>query len=183
MTWGSKKGKSRLIRELMDRGFSARRAERAVNAVFRLLGDAVARGETVEVPGGWIEARNASARSRRELRRFTHRSTGKQFYRLVIYGSRRRIRFRPNPALASMIEADKPKAPPIAPELRLVAGTAAALLGSTLGSRDLELLLEAASGSVSALLHRLEQLSQRGRKYTSFVWLEYDVRSLYWVRS
>ena len=53
----STKGKSGLIRELIAKGLSVRQAEKAVNAVFDCMSRAVRRGETVEIPGGTIQAK------------------------------------------------------------------------------------------------------------------------------
>ena len=53
----STKGKSGLIRELMAKGLSVREAEKAVNAVFDVMARGVGRGETVEIPGGTIQAK------------------------------------------------------------------------------------------------------------------------------
>src|ERR1035438_4411779 len=56
MNWKSTVGKSALIKMLMkEHGFSKRKAENAVNAVFYCMARALRRGDEVELPIGWIQ--------------------------------------------------------------------------------------------------------------------------------
>ena len=52
MYWQGNSGKTRFIKELKSLGFSYRRAEKGVNAVFKIISGALAAGDTVETPIG-----------------------------------------------------------------------------------------------------------------------------------
>jgi hypothetical protein len=175
MTWRSRKGKSGLIRKLMEKGFSARKAERAVNAVFACWSQAIARSEEVELPGGFLRA--VPPKPRRELHLFTHARTGKSFYRIVEYGKRPALRFRANLAFEPI--AVPPPPPP--QELLPAAALVQTLTGSPPGPAFLDRLLAAARGDPASLLRRLRDLRQRGRPLQGPDFLLQDVASLYWL--
>ena len=54
-------GKTGLILDLKAKGFSVRRSTKAVNAFFECMRQALARGETVEVPGDGFAPRSRRA--------------------------------------------------------------------------------------------------------------------------
>ena len=92
----STKGKSGLIRELISKGLSVREAEKAVNAVFDVMARAVKRGETVEIPGGTIQAKIMNGEPRRASQRFRDVRTGEIAVKVITYRGRRRVvKFRP----------------------------------------------------------------------------------------
>ncbi len=63
MNWRSTAGKSGLIQMLMkEHGFSKRKAEKAVNAVFDCMARALWHGKVVELPIGWIHTARPSAK-------------------------------------------------------------------------------------------------------------------------
>ena len=72
MNWRSTAGKSGLIKMLMkEHGFSKRKAEKAVNAVFHCMARALRRGDEVELPIGWIHtARPPAKRKKQKWQRF-----------------------------------------------------------------------------------------------------------------
>ena len=183
MTWRSTKGKSGLIRQLINKGFSARKAEKAVNAVFDVLSTAIASGQIVELPGGSVQAIATKAKPRQELHWFTHGGSGKRFYRFVQYGHRKVIYFRPDPALqldllvppAAETAAMAPKQP-----LEQAVELATALLRAKPSEQQLAQLLAAALGDPAILLLRLRAIQQRGR--LPYCPLDQDVASLYWFR-
>ena len=107
MTWRSNKGKSRLIRELMAKGISVRKAEKAVNAVFDCMARAVRRGEDAEIPGGRIQAKMRKGQPRRKWQRFVNVHTGKITFKMVSFRGRRRvIQFKPEQAEARQLAAE-----------------------------------------------------------------------------
>ena len=78
MNWGSKAGKSALIKMLMqEHGFSKRQSEKAVNAVFDLMARALRSGDEVELPIGWIQtAPRPAQREKRKFQRFRMSTPG-----------------------------------------------------------------------------------------------------------
>jgi nucleoid DNA-binding protein len=84
-------GKSVLVKDLMAKGFTARKAQKAVNAVFDCMKLGLWWGEPVEVPGGTIQAKIRQGRPRRKLQRFQNVQTGKTAFRLVTFQGRRRV--------------------------------------------------------------------------------------------
>jgi nucleoid DNA-binding protein len=52
----SQGGKTKLVQEVIAKGFSVRKARKAVTAVFDRIRRAVLRGEVVEIPGGTLRA-------------------------------------------------------------------------------------------------------------------------------
>ena len=97
MDWRSNKGKSKLIRELIAKGISVRKAEKGVNAVFDCMARAVRRGESVEIPGGRIQVKIRKGQPRREWQRFVNVRTGKIMFTIVDFrGKRLVVKFSPD---------------------------------------------------------------------------------------
>lgn len=87
--------RGRLVDLIESKGFSRRKADRAVAAVFRCMSRAIRRGELVEVPGGILQAVTAPP-VRRQWKRY--KAFGKVSFRVVVYHKRkRRIKFTPDP--------------------------------------------------------------------------------------
>jgi nucleoid DNA-binding protein len=86
-------GKSGLVHDLMAKGFTARKSEEAVNAVFDSMRRTLARGETVEVPGGSLRAQIRNGKPyKQHFKKRRNINTGKPFYpRVVSYPGRRRV--------------------------------------------------------------------------------------------
>src|ERR1039457_5303021 len=95
-----KGGKSRIVKDVMAKGFTAREAEEAVNAVFSLMKLALQSGGPVEVPGGTLQAKARKGKPRRKNQRFRNVNNKKIAFRLVRYpGGRRVVKFMPDPNL------------------------------------------------------------------------------------
>jgi nucleoid DNA-binding protein len=121
MNWRSTAGKSALIKMLMkDHGFSKRKAEKAVNAVFDCMARALRRGEEVELPIGWIQtAWPPAKRKKQKLQKLKDIQTGKRSLRRVLLPDKI-IRFRANPELIVKGQGPPPESappPPPSPEL------------------------------------------------------------------
>ena len=121
MNWRSTAGKSALVKMLMkEHGFSKRKSEKAVNAVFDCMARALRRGEVVELPIGWIQTAPPPAnREKRKWQRFRNiqinrkSQTKKIFSKIVTYPDKI-IRFRANPRL--IVKGPGPPAP-LSPEM------------------------------------------------------------------
>lgn len=91
-------GRDKLIRVLREKGLSVRKAERAIEAVFGTMANALRRGEVIEIPGGTLRV-VMPGRRRTELHRFRD-FNGKTKYRLLVLDRQpKQIRFTPNPQL------------------------------------------------------------------------------------
>jgi hypothetical protein len=111
----SRGGQSALIRILHLTGFSFRRAERGVQAVFKLMIEALARGEAVEIPGGVLQCHTVTRRRRVDFSKLSNIYTRERIYGLIRFpgGPRRRIRFRADPRIAfAPLPAPPRPAPP-----------------------------------------------------------------------
>ena len=190
MNWRSTAGKSALIKMLMkEHGFSKRKSEKAVNAVFHCMARALRRGDMVELPIGWMQTASPPAkRDKRRFQRFKNiqpnRNTGNKeiFSKWVTYPDTI-IRFRANPRL--IVRGPFPPPPP-SPEL-LRKGEELGELLSSLGfpdltGLDLRPLLGAAEGNLDWLLSRLRTLLREQYKFPNFSVLCGSVRNLYWIR-
>jgi nucleoid DNA-binding protein len=202
MNWHSTVGKSALIKMLMkEHGFSKRKAEKAVNAVFDCMARGLKGGEIVELPVGTMKAvRTPAKRKKRKTQKFRNiqpnRNTGKKeiFYKFVTYPDRI-IRFGPDPKL--IVRGPFPPPPP-SPEMiqkfeeleQLVFG----LVGREGTVPELRSLLAACVDPnkscaeadllpdyLDRLLARLRKLVGEGRKFTGFLSLCDTVRQLYWI--
>ena len=185
MNWRSQAGKSSLIKMLMQKhGFSKRKAERGVNGVFACMARALARGEKVELPVGWMQAVSPPGRKNRVCQRFRNIRTGKIFYRIARHPDRI-IRFRPNPKLIEKGAFPPPPPPPPSPA-RIEKGEEFDQLLAQLGFPDFTLpdvksLLAAADADLDRLLARLRLLAREGRKFSNFHILRDTVRQMYWI--
>jgi nucleoid DNA-binding protein len=190
MNWRSTAGKSALIKMLMkDHGFSKRKAEKAVNAVFDCMARALRRGEEVELPIGWIQtAWPPAKRKKQKLQKLKDIQTGKRSLRRVLLPDKI-IRFRANPELIVKGQGPPPEsAPPPPPSPELVCkGEELEQLLSRLGFPDVTRLdvgslLGAADGNLDWLLSRLRMLVREERTFVHFSVLSATVRQMYWVR-
>lgn len=179
----SNTGRARLVRELMAKGLSVRKAEKAVNAVFERMTRALRRGEIVEIPGGWIQVKWYGGKPRREWHGFRNANTGKLGYRIVTYRGRRRVvKFKPDPKL----DLARPPAPPPAYSAEQIEcrKLAEELLGGTANDQVMARLERAAQHPTpkpGALLRRLRAIRDRGWHHRTAEELAASVASLYWV--
>ena len=176
----STKGKSGLIRELMAKGLSVRRAEKAVNAVFEVMTRGVERGETVEIPGGTIQAKIMNGQPRRAKQRFRNVRTGEIYSKVVTYPGRRRVvKFRPDESL----DLTPLPAPPTAEEIEC-RQLATELIGRPADDAVMESLKRAAAlhpQKPGNLLARLRDRHQRGLRYSDASGLTADIEKVYWL--
>ena len=185
MNWHSTKGKSALIKMLMkEHGFSKRKSEKAVNAVFDCMARALRLGEVVELPIGWIHtARPPARRKKQKWQRFRNIRT-KKISRIIVCYPDKIIRFRANPRL--IVKGPGPPAP-LSPEV-IKKGEELEQLLSRLGvpnvsGLDVESLLGAADGNLDWLLSRLRRLAGEERQFNNFLILRDTVRQMYWIRN
>jgi hypothetical protein len=95
-----KAGKSRIVRDIMAKGFTARKSEKALNAVIVHMKLGLRRGEPVEVPGGTLQSKIRRGRPRKKLQRFRNINTRKIDFENISYSGRRRVvKFTPDLAL------------------------------------------------------------------------------------
>jgi nucleoid DNA-binding protein len=92
-----KGGKSRIVKDIMAQGFTARKSEQAMNAVIDSMKFALWRGEPVEVPGGTLQAKIREGKPRRKFQRFRNVHTRKTDFQFIHYSGRRRVvKFTPD---------------------------------------------------------------------------------------
>ena len=190
MDWYSNGGKSGLIRDVMAKGFSVRRSEKAVNAVFDCMRQALARDETVEVPGGSLRVQLWNGRASHRFQNFRHMKNGLRFFRRVGYPGRRRvIRFDPDLSLNldHCAEYPPPTIPITAcpwlfksqdPKQAEIWKLAAELLGAPVDTATVAVLQEAAdrySRHPEALLHMLRRRRERGHRQPTLEALAHDL--------
>jgi nucleoid DNA-binding protein len=176
----STKVKSGLIRELMAKGLSVRRAEKAVNAVFDVMTRGVERGETVEIPSGTIQTKIMIGQPRRAKQRFRNVRTGEICSKVVDYPGRRRVvKFRSDDSLDLTLLP----APPTSEEIES-RQLATELIGGPADDAVMESLKRAAAlppKKPGNLLARLRDRQQRGRRYKDASGLAADIGKLYWL--
>lgn len=78
----------RILDEIVAQGVSARKAEKGFKAVIDLMKKALARGEEVEVPNGWLLVDDAPRR-RQKLTKL-QLIDGRKTYRLCVYSRQRK---------------------------------------------------------------------------------------------
>lgn len=109
-----KRGKSALISDVRKKGFSARKAAKAVDAVFDAWKFALWCGEGVEVPGGILQAKVTKGTERATLQWFQNIATKEAMARMVHAPGRRKVvKLQPDPEL--VLIPDPPPPPPLPP--------------------------------------------------------------------
>ena len=183
MNWYSKTGRSGLVRELMEKGMSVRKAEKAVNAVFAVMARSIRRGEEVETPLGMFLVKGQEGERRQEIHAFRNVNTGQNDLAFVVYRGRRRVvKLQPNENL-DLTPLPVPPPPPTSEEIEC-RELAAELLGGRADDAVLKRLKQAAAlpptkpGNLRA---RLRNLKSRGLRYQYASNLAADVASLYWL--
>jgi nucleoid DNA-binding protein len=83
MDWNAKGGKSAIIRDVVAKGYSFRKAEKAVDAVFNAMFDALSVGETVITPIGKLTPKRRKRTKRRVFQRSVDIATRKPAYRIA----------------------------------------------------------------------------------------------------
>ena len=180
MDWRSNKGKSKLIRELMAKGISVRKAEKGVNAVFDCMARAVRRGESVEIPGGRIQVKMRKGQPRRKWQRFVNVQTRQIMSRIVDFrGQRLVVKFSPDLNLNL-----SPLPQPLTPDEIEALQLASELLGKAADLATMKKLKDtvaARPNKPGALVRRLRDLKSRGLRYRDVAELVHDIGALYWL--
>jgi len=186
MNWRSTAGKSGLVKMLMqERGFSKRKAEKAVKAVFMCMTRALWRGERVELPVGWIWASARPTKRKAEFVQNFRNIADKTLFQRFVKHPKRFLHFRPNPPL---IERGPFPPPPASPEsLRKAEEVERQFCALMKLKREMSLgefqsLLAAADNDLDRLDARLRQLLNEGRSFDNLIALCSTVRQLYWIR-
>jgi nucleoid DNA-binding protein len=176
----AKGGKSRIVKDVMAKGFTARKAEEAVNTVFSLMQLALQSGAPVEVPGGTLQAKARKGKSRMKSQRFRNVNKKKIAFRFVRYpGARRVVKFTPDPNL-DLTPLPLPETPEQVEALQL----ASALLGKPANKAIMARLQQAVEVhpfKEGALLRRLRECKSRGRTFDNVEWLANQISAFYWL--
>ena len=176
MNWDSTKGKSGLIKMLMQtHGISKRKAEKAVNAVFDCMSLGLRRDGCVELSVGVAYlASQPAGREKRVIQRFSNIQTGAKFSR-VISPPERIIRFRPDPELIQRPPFPPPPPHPPSRKWTQKVNELVQLL-TQLGFPDLPVpefkyLYDLVDYDMVRLLARLRELVREGRKFPNLYML------------
>jgi len=202
MNWRSTAGKSGLIQMLMkEHGFSKRKAEKAVNAVFDCMARALRLGEVVELPIGWIHTAPPPARrKKRKWQRFKNiqinrKSQTKEIFSKIVTYPDKIIRFRANPRL--IVKGPFPP-PPLSSgmvnNVEELEQLFLRLMGREINEPELRPLLAASvdpnkswadadlPGYLDRLLARLRQLVREEHEFLDFGTLCATIRQMYGIR-
>ena len=108
--------KGDIIQAVRAKGFSARKAAKAVNAVFDLWRFALWCGDEVEVPGGILQAKITKGKEQMSVIEFQDVNTKEPIIRTVRYPGRRRVvKLKPDPELVVVVDSPPPPSPPPPP--------------------------------------------------------------------
>lgn len=181
-----KAGKNVLIEEVMAKGFTSRKATKAVNGVLDCIKFALWCGDEVEIPGGSLQVNIRKGNPRREgLHRFKNVQTGKAMYKTVKYSGRRRVlKFKPDESLDLTPPPLPP--PPETPEQIEERQLATELLALKQPAEKafmatLQQAAEVHSCKPGALLRRLREFKARGWKFHSVDELAARVTAHHWL--
>jgi hypothetical protein len=187
MTRDSKLNKGKLVRILIEKGFSTRRARKAVNAVFAIWAKHLKYGETVAVPGGKLRVVHKEKEHR--FQRLYHFPTKKAKYRIVhrnrqkkaiVFLPALKLPFQPDP------KAKAPEAPFIErPAMREVRQLMSDLLGYPATDYELSRVaveLMNCGARPTALVERLRFVKGKALPGMSLWDLCAWVRNTYWIR-
>jgi nucleoid DNA-binding protein len=185
MDWYSNNGRSGLIRELVDKGYSLRKAAKLVNAVFDTMTDALKRGEQVEIPGGSIQVEDREGKARLELNHvFQDLETGEPVTRPVRYkGKRKIVKFVSDESLdLSPLPAAPRPARRETPEFAACRKLASELVEEPIDNIGMQLLQRVVyshARSPTALLAALRERKARGYGYETLELLAADIGSAF----
>jgi len=200
--------KRAIIHDLMAKGFTARKARKALNAVIAKWKLGLWWGEPVEVPGGTLEVKIFKGREWATLQYFQNIATKEPMVRTVHTPGRRRVvKLKPDPTMVVILEPPPPPPPPRPPpapkppppkpetaeeieERQLVTD----LLGlAKLADDGTMAILRNAVGAPpripgaqlspkpGALLRRLREMKARGRRFSFVSELAQQVSEYYWL--
>ena len=178
-----KGGKATIVKDVMAQGFTARKAQQALNAVLDLMKFAVWCGEPVEIPGGHIQSKIRQGKPRGELQKFRDVQNGELAVRLVRYPGRRRVvTFTAD--LALNLTPLPPRPLPETSEQVEARQLASELLGKAADKSIMATLQQAVEVHPfmpGALLRRLRDIKSRGWQVGDIYSLAQRVASHYWL--
>ena len=175
-----KGGKSRIVKDIMGKGFTARKAEEAVNTVFSLMQLALQSGAPVEVPGGTLQAKARKGKPRREVQRLRNVHNKKIALKLVRYpGAHRVVKFTPDLNL-DLTPPPLPESPEEL-EARAIASELLGMPASQAIMARLQQAVEVHPFKEGALLRRLRECKSRGRTFDNVEWLANQISAFYWL--
>jgi hypothetical protein len=179
-----KGGKSGIVKDVIAKGFTARKAEEAVNAVFNSWRFALRCGEPVEIPGGTIISKIRAGRPRTKSQRFTNVNTRKIDFKIIRYPGRHKVvKFIPDLAL----DLTPPAPPPIpeTPEQVEARQLASELLARPADKAVMATLQKAAELLLcrpGSLLRRLREYKDRGWLFPNNLYeLECRLAAWFWL--
>ena len=115
--------KKDFVQIVQEKGIAARKAKKAVNAVFQVMADGLRRGELVEIPGGVLRTVVKNLKRRSSSRMIHNVNKNRKEYRIIEYpgGRRRVIQFLRDRSidLEPPVPAPPPPPPPTEEELRI----------------------------------------------------------------
>jgi nucleoid DNA-binding protein len=174
-------GKSAIISDVMAKGVTARKATKAVNAVFDFMKQGLWWGEPVEVPGGTLQAKVRKGRSRRKVQKFLNIQTGMIDLQIGLFPGRRRV-LKYTPDLDLDLTPLPPPPAPETPEQVEARQLASELLGKPADRAGIatQKAVEVHPSKPGALLRRLREFKDRGMHFGDVTALAYDVSACYW---
>ncbi|MEO8372991.1 MAG: HU family DNA-binding protein [Candidatus Solibacter sp.] len=176
-----KGGKSVIVKDVMAKGVTARKAEAAVKAVFDRMTLALCSGEKVEIPGGSIQAKLRKGKRCLKWQKFRNVHTDKTESKWTWYpGHHLVVKFTPD------LELDvSPFPAPEAPELMEARQLATYLLKGKPAReeimRTLQQAVEKRPHKPGALLRRLRELKSNGYLFDNDGTLASSLYNLYWI--
>lgn len=195
--------KRTLINDVRAKGFSARKATKAVDAVFQIWKEALSCWEDVETPCGILTAAPTKGSNRREFKKVRDIRTKKLKYFMAHYPGRRRVvKLKADPALVadllplppSLLQKLTP--PPPAPEPDAEETEARQLASKLLRHPITDQMMEELKNAPGvnpyfegervafkpgALLRRLRDIERRGWSPGHLYGLVHQIASLYWI--
>jgi hypothetical protein len=184
-----KGGKHQVVKDIMAKGFTARKAEKALKAVIDHMKLGLWWGEPVETPLGTLKAKVRRGKPWRENRHkfrnvnLGNVNRGMTDARPVDYPGRRRVvKFQPNPML-DLTPLPQPPAPETTEQIE-ARELASYLLGKEVDRQAVAALQRAAETKrcvLGSLVRRLKEFKDRGWHFDSFFKLEVHVADWHWV--
>jgi nucleoid DNA-binding protein len=180
-----KTAKSLLVEEVMAKGFTSRKATKAVNAVFDRMKFALQCGDEVPIPGGTVQAQIRNGKPRRKFQRFQNVNTGKRAYKLIKYPGRHRVvKFTPDESLdLTPLPVPPPPETPEQIEARQLATELLALKRPADNAlmAKLQQAFEVHPTYHGSVLLRLREIKARGWQSLDVHSLAAHVAALYWL--
>jgi nucleoid DNA-binding protein len=180
-----KTGKSLLIQEVMAKGFTSRKAAKAVDALLDCMKHGLWCGDEVPIPGGTVQAKIRKGKPRYKLQPYRNINTGRYMLKLIHYSGRRRVvKFTPDESL-DLTPLPVPP-PPDTPEQIEARRLARELLefkqpADNALMAKLQQAVEVHPTAHGSLLPRLREFKARGWSFINIEQLAAQVAAHYWL--